>query len=202
MIRREIKAFRERFKILWNVGCQFFVFHAHLRRRVSYRQRSEAGDPNNTLAPFAASRRRVRSPTPLALTPFLLDSKALSFLYGRRMKAKSQTQILWQSHAREALLHGGTVDSFVRLYHPNLRFSAFRAYIGAVRDALFRPRITRRQSTRVLADCASFTPAAATAADDQCASADAANRAAVVDQSVRKLKKGLARYRTGGAISP
>ena len=85
----------------------------------------------------------------LTLTPFLLDSKALSFLHGRGMKAKFQTQILWQSHAREALLHGGTVDSFVRPYHPDLRFSAFRAYIGAVRDALFRPRTTRRQSRRV-----------------------------------------------------
>jgi hypothetical protein len=53
--------------------------------------------------------------------------------------------MLWQSHARDALLHGGTVDLFVGPYHPNLRFSAFRAYIGAVRDALFRPRKSRRQ---------------------------------------------------------
>jgi hypothetical protein len=79
---------------------------------------------------------------------FLLDSKALSLLYRCVMKPKSQTQILWQSHARDALLHGGTVDSFVDPYHPNLRFSAFRAYIGAVRDALFRPRKSRRQSRR------------------------------------------------------
>jgi hypothetical protein len=79
----------------------------------------------------------------------LLDSKALSFLYRCVMKPKSQTQILCQSHARDALLHGGTVDSFVGQYHPNLRFSAFRAYIGAVRDALFRPRKSRRQSKRV-----------------------------------------------------
>jgi hypothetical protein len=59
-------------------------------------------------------------------------------------KPKSETQILWQSQAREVLLHGGTVDSFVRPYHPELRFAAFRAYIGAVRDALFRPRTRRR----------------------------------------------------------
>jgi hypothetical protein len=64
------------------------------------------------------------------------------------MKPKSETQILWQDQARDALLHGGTLDTFVRPYHPNLRFAAFRAYIGAVRDALFRPRKVRRQSTR------------------------------------------------------
>jgi hypothetical protein len=77
---------------------------------------------------------------------FLLDNKALSLLYACRMKPKSETQILWQAHARDVLLHGGTVDSFVRAYHPNLRFAAFRAYICAVRDALFRPRTARRQS--------------------------------------------------------
>ena len=64
------------------------------------------------------------------------------------MKTKSETQLLRQAHARDALLHGGTVDSFVRPYHPDLRFAAFRAYIGAVRDALFRPRTARRQSKR------------------------------------------------------
>jgi hypothetical protein len=63
-------------------------------------------------------------------------------------KPKPETQILWQDQAREVLLHGGTVDSFVRPYHPELRFAAFRAYIGAVRDALFRPRTARRQSKR------------------------------------------------------
>jgi hypothetical protein len=79
---------------------------------------------------------------------FLLDGKLFSLLYGCRMKPKSETQILWQGQAREVLLHGGTVDSFVRPYHPDLRFAAFRAYIGAVRDALFRPRTARRQSKR------------------------------------------------------
>jgi hypothetical protein len=79
---------------------------------------------------------------------FLLDGKPFSLLYGCRMKPKSETQILWQGQAREVLLHGGTVDSFVRPYHPDLRFAAFRAYIGAVRDALFRPRTARRQSKR------------------------------------------------------
>ena len=62
------------------------------------------------------------------------------------MPKPKSTQILWQGEAREVLLHGGTVDSFVRPYHPELRFAAFRAYIGAVRDALFRPRTARRQS--------------------------------------------------------
>src|ERR1041385_1074656 len=70
---------------------------------------------------------------------FFLDSKSLSLLYGGRMNPKSETQILWQAQAREVLLHGGTLDSFVRPYHPNLHFAAFRAYIGAVRDAIFRP---------------------------------------------------------------
>jgi hypothetical protein len=60
------------------------------------------------------------------------------------MKTKSETQILRESDARDALLHGGTVDSFVRPYHPDLRFLAFRAYINAVRNALFRPRTGRR----------------------------------------------------------
>jgi hypothetical protein len=60
------------------------------------------------------------------------------------MKKKSETQILREDHARDALLHGGTVDEFVRPYHPDLRFLAFRAYIKAVRNALFRPR-KRRQ---------------------------------------------------------
>jgi hypothetical protein len=69
-------------------------------------------------------------------------------LYGCRMKPKSQTQILRQAQARDVLLHGGTLDSFVRPYHPNLRFAAFRAYIGAVRDALFRPRTARRKPKR------------------------------------------------------
>jgi hypothetical protein len=64
------------------------------------------------------------------------------------MKPKSETQILWQGQARDVLLHGGTVDSFVRPYHPNLRFAAFRAYIGAVRDALFHPRRTQQRSSR------------------------------------------------------
>ena len=64
------------------------------------------------------------------------------------MKPKTETQILWQAQARDVLLQGGTLDSFVRPYHPNLRFAAFRAYIGAVRDALFRPRTARRQSKR------------------------------------------------------
>ena len=63
-------------------------------------------------------------------------------------KPKSEAQILWQSQASEVLLHGGTVDSFVRRFHPDLRFEAFRAYIGAVRDALFRPRTARRQPKR------------------------------------------------------
>src|SRR5947199_173880 len=54
------------------------------------------------------------------------------------MKKKSETQILREDHARDALLHGGTVDSFVGPYHPDLRFPAFRAYINAVRNALFR----------------------------------------------------------------
>jgi hypothetical protein len=79
---------------------------------------------------------------------FLLDGKPFSLLYGCRMKPKSETQILWQDQAREVLLHGGTVDSFVRPYHPDLRFAAFRAYIGAVRNALFHPRTARRQSKR------------------------------------------------------
>src|ERR1700730_12242679 len=60
------------------------------------------------------------------------------------MKTQSKAQILQEDHARDALLHGGTVDSFVNLYHPNLRFPAFRAYIKAVRNALFRPRTGRR----------------------------------------------------------
>jgi hypothetical protein len=60
------------------------------------------------------------------------------------MKRKSEAEILQEDHARDALLHGGTVDSFVNLYHPNLRFPAFRAYIKAVRNALFRPRTGRR----------------------------------------------------------
>jgi hypothetical protein len=64
------------------------------------------------------------------------------------MKPKSETQILRQDQARDVLLHGGTLDSFVRPYHPDLRFGAFRAYISAVRDALFRPRTARRQSKR------------------------------------------------------
>ena len=64
------------------------------------------------------------------------------------MKPKSETQILRQAEARDVLLHGGTVDSFVRPYHPDLRFAAFRSYIGAVRGLLFRPRIARRQSKR------------------------------------------------------
>jgi hypothetical protein len=63
-------------------------------------------------------------------------------------KPKAETQILWQREARDVLLHGGTVDSFVRPYHPALRFAAFRAYIAAVRDALFRPGTARRQSKR------------------------------------------------------
>ena len=62
------------------------------------------------------------------------------------MKPKSETQILLHAEARDVLLHGGTVDSFVRPYHPDLRFAAFRAYISAVRNALFRPRTVRRQS--------------------------------------------------------
>jgi hypothetical protein len=78
----------------------------------------------------------------------LLDGKPFSLLYGCRMKPKSETQILLLDQAREVLLHGGTVDSFVRPYHPDLRFAAFRAYIGAVRDALFRPRTARRQPKR------------------------------------------------------
>ena len=60
------------------------------------------------------------------------------------MKKKSETQILREDHARDALLDGGTVDSFVNPYHPDLRFPAFRAYINAVRNALFRPRTGRR----------------------------------------------------------
>jgi hypothetical protein len=64
------------------------------------------------------------------------------------MKAKTETQILRQAEARDVLLNGGTVDSFVRPYHPDLRFAAFRAYIAAVRDAIFRPRAARRQSKR------------------------------------------------------
>jgi len=60
------------------------------------------------------------------------------------MKNKSETQLLRQAHARDALLQGGTVDSFVNPYHPNLRFPAFRAYISVVRNALFRPRTGRR----------------------------------------------------------
>jgi hypothetical protein len=83
-----------------------------------------------------------------AVERFLLDGKPFSLLYGCRMKPKSETQILWQGQAREVLLHGGTVDSFVGPYHPDLRFAAFRAYIGAVRDALFRPRTARRRSKR------------------------------------------------------
>jgi hypothetical protein len=79
---------------------------------------------------------------------FLLDAKALCLLYGCRMKPKSETQILWQAEARDVLLNGGSVDSFVRPYHPDLRFAAFRAYIGAVRDAIFRPRTARRRSKR------------------------------------------------------
>lgn len=79
---------------------------------------------------------------------FLLDGKAFSLLYGCRMKPKSETEILRQAEARDSLLHGGTVASFLRPYHPDLRFEAFRAYIGAVRDALFRPRKARRQSKR------------------------------------------------------
>ena len=79
---------------------------------------------------------------------FLLDGKALCLFHGCRMKPKSETQILWQAHARDVLVNGGTVDSFVRPYHPDLRFAAFRAYIGAVRDALFGPRTTRRRSKR------------------------------------------------------
>ena len=78
----------------------------------------------------------------------MLDDKALLLLYGCRMKPKSETQILRKAEARDVLLHGGTVDSFIRPYHPDLRFAAFRAYIGAVRDALFRPRTARRQSKR------------------------------------------------------
>jgi hypothetical protein len=77
---------------------------------------------------------------------FLLDSKALFLLYACRMKPKSETQILREDHARDALLHGGTVDSFISPYHPDLRFRAFRAYINVVRKALFRPRTARRQS--------------------------------------------------------
>ena len=39
MIRREIKEFRERSKILWDVGCQFAGFHAHERNgKAHYRQ--------------------------------------------------------------------------------------------------------------------------------------------------------------------
>jgi hypothetical protein len=73
---------------------------------------------------------------------------ALHFRHGNgiescSMKKKSETQLLRQAHARDALLHGGTVDSFVNPYHPNLRFPAFRAYISAVRKALFRPRTGR-----------------------------------------------------------
>jgi hypothetical protein len=64
------------------------------------------------------------------------------------MKPKSETEILRQAEARDVLLHGGTVASFVRPYHPSLRFEAFRAYIGAVRDALLRPRKARRQLKR------------------------------------------------------
>jgi hypothetical protein len=64
------------------------------------------------------------------------------------MKPKTETQILWETEARDVLLNGGTVDSFVRPYHPDLRFAAFRAYISAVRDAIFRPRKARRQSKR------------------------------------------------------
>jgi hypothetical protein len=79
---------------------------------------------------------------------FLLDGKAFSLFYGCPMKPKSETQILRQAEARDVLLHGGTVDSFLRPYHPDLRFAAFRAYIGAVRDALFRPRTARQQSKR------------------------------------------------------
>ncbi len=79
---------------------------------------------------------------------FLLDCEVLSFLNGSRMKPKSETQILLQAEARDVLLHGGSVDSFVRPYHPDLRFAAFRAYIRAVRNALFRPRAARRQSKR------------------------------------------------------
>jgi hypothetical protein len=60
------------------------------------------------------------------------------------MKKKSETQILREDHARDALLHGSSVDSFVNPYHPDLRFPAFRAYIKAVRNALFRPRTGRR----------------------------------------------------------
>jgi len=59
-------------------------------------------------------------------------------------KKKSETQLLRQAHARDALLQGGTVDSFVNPYHPDLRFPAFRAYISVVRNALFRPRTGRR----------------------------------------------------------
>jgi hypothetical protein len=81
----------------------------------------------------------------------LLDGKTFSLLYGCRMKPKSETEILRQAEARDVLLHGGTVASFVRPYHPNLRFEAFRAYIGAVRDALLRPRKARQQLKRAVA---------------------------------------------------
>ncbi len=53
------------------------------------------------------------------------------------IKTKSETQTLREANARDALLHGGTVDSFVRQYHANLRLLAFRAYVNAVRNALF-----------------------------------------------------------------
>jgi hypothetical protein len=92
--------------------------------------------------------RSATGPVENAVERFLLDCKVLSLFYGCRMKPKSETQILWQAQARDVLIHGGTLDSFVRPYHPNLRFAAFRAYIGAVRDALFRPRTARRLSTR------------------------------------------------------
>jgi hypothetical protein len=92
--------------------------------------------------------RSAIGPVENAVEKFLLDCKVVSLLYGCCMKPKSETQMLWQAQARDVLLHGGTLDSFVRPYHPNLRFAAFRAYIGAVRDALFRPRAARRQSNR------------------------------------------------------
>ena len=60
-------------------------------------------------------------------------SKRLSAVGGRRISRRQAVPDQWVELATDAIRDGHTtVDSFVALFHPEVRFTAFRAYIAAM----------------------------------------------------------------------
>ena len=60
-------------------------------------------------------------------------SKRLSAVGGKRISRRQVIPDQWVELATDAIRDGHTtVDSFVALFHPEVRFTAFRAYIAAM----------------------------------------------------------------------